>query len=379
MNYSHSKISCFENCKYQYKLRYIDRVKVDVPTTIECFMGSAVHDALEKLYKDKMHGKDLTKKQLLDYYKKEWDNKFSKDIKITKKEYISENYKKQGKKFIEDYFDTYTPFEDLKILGLETNNFLKLGTNTYSIRIDKLACKKDTYYICDYKTNSQMLDQEKADKDRQLAMYSLWVKQKYPDAKKVILLWHMLKFNKEVTSVRTYDQLRELRKETIGKINEITACCEFPPNITGLCDWCVYKHLCPSFRHEAELEEKTVKEFKKDEGVKLVDKLAKLKDEEGKLKKEKNEIEEDIILYSKQHSIDTVFGTKMKASVKEGVKLEWDKTKLEKWLKKNDLYEEYASLNYFKLTSEVKKGNKKLDKFAKKEKNYSIRLSKGIN
>ena len=210
-------------------------------------------------------------------------------------------------------------------------------------------------------------------------MYSLWVKQKYPDAKKVILLWHMLKFNKEVTSVRTYDQLRELRKETIGKINEITKCCEFPPNITGLCDWCVYKHLCPSFKHEAELEEKTVKEFKKDEGLKLVDKFAKLKEEEGKLKKEKEELQEDLIEYSKQHKIDTVFGSSMKASVKEGVKLEWEKEKLEKYLKKNDLYEEYASLNYFKLGSEVKKGNKKLDKFAKKEKSFSIRLSKGIN
>ena len=86
----------------------------------------------------------------------------------------------------------------------------------------------------------------------------------------------------------------------------------------------------------------------------------------------------DLVEYSKQHEIDTVFGSKMKASVKEGVKLEWDKTKLEKWLKKNKLYEEYSSLNTFRLNSEVKKGNKKLDKFAKKDKSFSVRLSKGI-
>ncbi|MBT4596871.1 MAG: PD-(D/E)XK nuclease family protein [Candidatus Diapherotrites archaeon] len=378
MNYSHSRISCFENCKLAYKFRYIDRVKVDIPTTIECFMGSQVHDALEKLYKDKMHGKDLTKKQVLDYYEKEWKKNYKDTIKITKKEYTANNYKKQGKTYIEEYYNSYHPFNQLKILGLETSNFLKLGSNTYSVRIDKLAHKDDTYYICDYKTNSAMLEQDKADKDRQLAMYCLWVKQKYPDAKKIVLLWHMLKFGKEVTSVRTNDELKALRKETIGKINEIVTCKEFLPNITRLCDWCVYKHLCPSFKHEAELEEKTVREFRKDEGVKLVDELARVKEETSVLKSRKEELENDLVEYSKQHEIDTVFGSKMKASVKEGVKLEWDKTKLEKWLKKNKLYEEYSSLNTFRLNSEVKKGNKKLDKFAKKDKSFSVRLSKGI-
>ena len=378
MNFSHSRISCFENCKYQYKLRYIDRVKVDVATTIECFMGSLVHATLEKLYKDKGNGCDLTKKELLEYYDKEWDKQYTDNIQITKTEYTANNYKKQGRTFIEEYYDTYAPFEELKILGLETSDFLKLGSNSYSIRIDKLACKGNTYYICDYKTNSKMLEQEKADKDRQLAMYSLWIKQKYPDAKKIILLWHMLKFNKEVTSTRTSEELRNLRKETIGKINEIIACKQYPPNITALCDYCVYKHLCPSFKHEAELEQKTVKEFKKDEGVQLVNKLAKIKEDLDKLKKEKEELESDLVEYSKQHEINVVFGSEMKAAIKEIEKLSWEKEKLEKYLKKNNLYEEYSNLNYLKLGSEVKKGNTKLEKFAKKEKDFQVRLSKGI-
>ena len=378
MNFSHSRISCFENCKYQYKLRYIDRVKVDVPTTIECFMGSLVHATLQKLYKDKGNGKELTKKELLEYYDKEWEKQYKDNIQITKTEYTANNYKKQGRTFIEEYYDTYAPFEELKILGLETSDFLKLGSNSYSIRIDKLACKGNTYYICDYKTNSKMLQQEKADCDRQLAMYSLWIKQKYPDAKKIILLWHMLKFNKEVTSTRTSEELRNLRKETIGKINEIIACKQYPPNITALCDYCVYKHLCPSFKHEAELEEKTVKEFKKDEGVQLVNKLAKIKEDLDKLKKEKEELESDLVEYSKQHEINVVFGSEMKAAIKEIEKLSWEKEKLEKYLKKNNLYEEYSNLNYLKLGSEVKKGNTKLEKFAKKEKDFQVRLSKGI-
>jgi ATP-dependent helicase/DNAse subunit B len=45
--YSHSRISTFEQCRYKYKLQYIDKVKVDVPTTVEAFMGGLVHKALE--------------------------------------------------------------------------------------------------------------------------------------------------------------------------------------------------------------------------------------------------------------------------------------------------------------------------------------------
>ena len=112
--------------------------------------------------------------------------------------------------------------------------------------------------------------------------------------------------------------------------------------------------------------------------IKAIFELAKIKEESAKLKEKKEEIEKDLIAFSKQHKINVVYGEKMKASVKEIEKLSWEKEKLEKYLKKNDLYEEYASLNYLKLGSEVKKGNKKFDKFAKKEKDYSIRLSKGI-
>ena len=51
--YSHSRVTTFENCPYQYKLRYIDKIKPEIPTTIEAFMGGIVHQALEDLYKRK--------------------------------------------------------------------------------------------------------------------------------------------------------------------------------------------------------------------------------------------------------------------------------------------------------------------------------------
>jgi putative RecB family exonuclease len=241
MNYSHSKIKLFENCKLAYKFRYIDFVKVDVPTTIEMFMGNLVHQALAKLYKD-----NLNKKELVTYYTATWDKMYTEKIQITKSGFTEKDYKKLGREYLETYFDEYTPFDE-EILGIETNNFLKLGSNTYSIRIDKLFQKGNTYFVCDYKTNSKMMTDEEAKKDRQLAMYALWVKQQYPEAKDVMLLWNMLKFNKEVSVKKTYDQLKLVRRATIGLINEINECREFPASVSGLCDYCVYKGICPEF------------------------------------------------------------------------------------------------------------------------------------
>lgn len=52
--YSHSRLATYENCPQQYKLRYVDRIRLPEGSEegIEAFLGSRVHDALEKLHKE---------------------------------------------------------------------------------------------------------------------------------------------------------------------------------------------------------------------------------------------------------------------------------------------------------------------------------------
>ena len=52
-SFSHSRIGKYESCPLQYKFAYIDRIKVVAEDTIETFLGSRAHEALEKLYRDK--------------------------------------------------------------------------------------------------------------------------------------------------------------------------------------------------------------------------------------------------------------------------------------------------------------------------------------
>lgn len=360
--YSHSRISTFENCPYQYKLRYIDKIKVDVPTTIEMFMGNMVHQALEHLYKLKKFEKTISKDSLIKFYRDLWERNYSDDILIVKANLglTSENYRKMGEKFISDYYNRMKPFDQLTILGLETIDRMTLPDgNQWHVRIDKLACDDEgNYYVCDYKTNARMKDQEEADEDRQLALYSIWVKDKFKDAKSVKLVWHMLAFNKDAISERTDEQLEKLQQDVCDKIKEIESATEFPRNQTALCNYCVYKGICPSFKHELELEKKTVEEFKKDDGVILVDKYSEIKTKLSELKEKEDELKDKLINYAKQFDVDAIYGSNKIAKVKEFEKclMPEDKEKFISLLKEKGLWDTYSMLCSVRLGSHIIKG-----------------------
>jgi len=383
-SYSHSRVSCYENCPYQYKLRYLDRVEVDVPNTIEAFMGGIVHQALEDLYKRVKFKQRISKESLIKFYRDAWDKEYSDDILVVKEGLDAKNYKKMGEKYISDYFDRMNPFNQLTILGLETQDRMTLPDgNSWHVRIDKLACDdKGNYYVCDYKTNARMKDQEEADEDRQLAMYSIWVKDKFKDAKSVKLVWHMLAFNKDAVSERTDAQLKKLQQEIVEIIKEMENATEFPRKQSGLCDYCVYKELCPSFKHEAELEKKPMKEFKQDEGVKMVDEFAEIKKLLYDLKNREETVKDNLVEFAKQKDVDVIYGSNMKASVKEFDKVEIDdenRDKLIEVLKKKGLYETYSMLCGMRFNSHIVKGqlkDKDIDKLIEIVKDWRVSVSK---
>ena len=381
--YSHSKVSTFENCPFQYKLHYIDKIETEVPTTIEAFMGDLVHQTLEKLYKDKKFKKRVEKKILIKFYKDLWEKEYSKDILVVKEELTAENYRKMGIKFIEDYYNSHKK-DDMTIIGLETQDRLTLPDgNSWHVRMDKLGCRGDIYFVCDYKTNSRMKDQEEADSDRQLAMYSIWVKDKFKDAKKVVLKWHMLAFDKEVTSERSPEQLKKLQEEIMNIIKQIQKAEKednFPRKQSPLCDYCLYKEHCPSFKHAIQLEKKTIEQFKKDDGVKLVDKYSELKTKLAEFEEEKEEFEDKLIEFSKQLGIDVIYGSNNVAKVKEGQKiiLPEEKEELIAILKDKGLWDEIAMINFMRLQSHYFKGKLHEDILnkIKTEKDWRISLSK---
>tara|TARA_Y100000034_G_scaffold94141_1_gene114074 strand:+ start:362 stop:1159 length:798 start_codon:yes stop_codon:yes gene_type:complete len=259
--FSHSKLSTFEQCRYKYKLQYIEKVKLPYEfQTIEAFLGSMVHDSLEFLYRTIEHGA-INKEHLIEYFLLKWKAGY-KDITIVK-DLKEDDYKNKGIKFLFDYYDRFFPFDDETVL-LECNEYLQLknGEN-YSIRIDRLAKVKNDYYIHDYKTSNWLKTKDDIEKDRQLDMYALWVKLNFK-AERVFVVWHFLNFDKDVICEKKIENLEFAKEQVESLIVDINDCKIFYVNNSILCNWCEFKKICHSFANVDEVKDLLdEKEFKK--------------------------------------------------------------------------------------------------------------------
>jgi putative RecB family exonuclease len=251
--YSHSKISTYEQCPFKYKLRYIDKIIPEIEKTIEAHLGSVVHSTLEWIYNTVLQdNKILTLEEIITYYSVIWQDEFSDEILIVKKELNEKDYFQKGIEFLINYYKKYSPFKDGTI-ECEKRINLELDENT-KIQgfIDRLVHNIETgeYEIHDYKTGNFLPSQDKIEKDRQLALYSIAIKETYGKDKEVCLIWHYLAHNQKICSRRTNEQLEELKLETLKTIKEIESAKEFPTCKSQLCPWCEYKSICPEWKTE---------------------------------------------------------------------------------------------------------------------------------
>jgi putative RecB family exonuclease len=282
--YSHSRLESFQQCPRKYKFRYLDRLKSDTEG-IEAFMGKRVHEALEQLYKELKFTKQMSVEDVLSYYEREWERHWHAHVQVVRTALNPGHYFELGKRCIRDYYKRYEPFTQGRTLGLEERIEMKLtdGSRDYSIQgyIDRLSWDPDTetYEIHDYKTGSSVPTQADADQDRQLALYQIGLLQRWPDAKRVKLVWHYLAADKELTSERTTEDLASLEAEVIGAIHRVEAEMArnvWEPRTSALCDWCEYKSICPAWKHEAAVADLPINQYLENSGVQLVQKYAEL-------------------------------------------------------------------------------------------------------
>lgn len=390
--YSHSRLSTFQQCPLKFKYQYIDKVETEVEQTIEAFLGSMVHEVLEKAYKDMKFQKVNTLSELLDYYEELWEKNWTDGIVIVRKEYDVSNYKQMGVKFITDYYNRYAPFDQTKTLGLETQYTVALDPeekHKMHVRIDRLALDKDgVYEIHDYKTANSLPTQEKVDSDRQLAIYAYGIKKMYPDAKRVKLIWHYLAFDKDMISERTDEQLEKLREETVSLIKDVESCTEFPAKESALCNWCQFQAICPRFKHQFEVKDKEPKEFLAEDGVKLVNKYAAIHEIVQHNQKLLDELKEELKAFAEQKDIEVVVGSDVKISLKDYPRLSFPKKddprlgEFFKTVKELGLWEEFETVDVYNLAKAINNGQltteqiKTLAKFIEKGKTTYVRISK---
>ena len=246
--YSHSRLSTFEQCPLKFKFQYIDKIKPDIEQSIEGFLGNKVHDTLQWIYDEVAKLRILKLDEVLQNYIINWNKDFNNEIKIVKQEFDAEYYFNKGIKFLLDYFLKYSPFKD-NTIATEKRIFINLDNEgKYKLQgyIDRLVHHKDTniFEIHDYKTGGFLKTQEELDKDRQLALYAIGIKDLFEQVNDVHLIWHFLAFNQKILSKRTDEQLEQLKQEIIQLINKIESTTEFPACPSVLCKWCGFRSYC---------------------------------------------------------------------------------------------------------------------------------------
>ncbi len=324
--YSHSQLSTYENCPLKYKLRYRDRIKRDVEG-IEAFLGTMVHDTLKKCYDDAMLTKVNTLDELLSHFEKLWQQNWHDSILITKRDVTSEHYLSLGRQLLTTYYARYAPFDSDRTIATEMRiNFSLDDSGRYRLIgfIDRLSQAEDgVYQIHDYKTSAYLPSQADADSDRQLALYHIGIQSRWPDIQDLRLIWHYLAFDRELVSSRSGEEISALVEKTARLIDEIESAEEFPPNESGLCQWCEYPDLCPLYKHAHKVESMPVNEYLQEPGVVLVNKYAELKEKASEIDDELDKVKEAILVYAKTEGVTVIRGSDCQTKVKFTEKLKF--------------------------------------------------------
>ena len=247
--FSHSGLSCYEQCPYRYKLSYVDRVKIERKESIACFRGSAAHFGIEYIYQEVMAGKLPTLDELLTLTREWWEDHFHKDLLIPTGK--PEDYLEEALICVRNYYQAHSPFTEDETVALEKCISADLN-DRYGIvgYIDRLVRRDGQYEVHDFKTSTSLPRNDKPFNERQLAFYAMGVNAEHPEVQSVRLVWHYV-FLKQTQSLDySLEQALPLKEATLRLIDQIMSERTYPRKQCGLCRWCDFMDACRPFAQQ---------------------------------------------------------------------------------------------------------------------------------
>ncbi|MEN8159213.1 MAG: PD-(D/E)XK nuclease family protein [Myxococcota bacterium] len=249
--FSPSSLSCFGNCPKQYHFRYVEPLEVD-QEGIEAFVGKRVHEVLERLYRFVAEGLVPSLPKVVWRYQQNFEEQFDASrVRIVREGTDIDFYRAAGVRGLENYYRRHYPFDADETLGLEKKIRFRLDAEgRYKVRgiIDRLVRARDgALEIHDFKTGRRIPSQDELDRDHQLGLYELGIRDQLDEAGEVRLVWHYVVPDQIRSSTRSPEQRDALRDQTARKIDRIRAETEWAPKKSGLCDWCEFRPYCPAF------------------------------------------------------------------------------------------------------------------------------------
>jgi putative RecB family exonuclease len=398
VQYSHSRIACFEQCPLKFKLTYLERPPIEIPEGIEAFLGTMVHESLQRLYDLHTAGKALKRAALLEHFSREWAKRLPPDVRIVRRELEADDYRRVGLRCLALYYDRYSPFDQGITVATEHRLTFPIGGPDgptvlgYIDRLTKTGC--GLFEIHDYKTAGRLPSKQALDTDRQLALYELGLRRTWPEpVSQVELTWHYLRFDSELRSRRTEADLARVEQETLGSVSAIAGAVKagsFPPREGALCPWCDFRVVCPVFSHEESTASMAADDFRADAGVTLVDEYAAVDLQEKEARARKQELRQRIIELATEKGYTRLVGSAHQIGISSSTRGAWPSPKgepesyaeLAKLLREAGLWDQVSELSPARLEHVLEESclpedsEKLLSRFRCEKEQHTVRLSR---
>ncbi len=241
MRISYSRFATYRMCPQQYKLQYVDRVRV--PTAVQLHFGSAVHEALNFMYAPR-HLRMPEVEQVVEAFVQAWRGR---EREVSEEQ--RQAYFEQGVEMLRRHWETHREREEGRSTAA-TEQFFNIPFDEGHLltgRIDRVdVLPGNRLEIIDYKTSRRMPPERDMESNAQLAIYRMAADHLYPGREVTTTLVYLLHdFEMRLT------QTEEFLEETRDEIREVLVGIEgeeYEPTPGTHCDWCAYREHCPLFR-----------------------------------------------------------------------------------------------------------------------------------
>ena len=242
---SPSRVSDFTNCPQLYKYRSID--KLPEPPSIDAERGTLVHTVLHDLFESPANERNLAKASEL--LPSRWQAQLAAKPDLGPLVTNEKEWLDRANALLATYFQLEKPetFEpSFRELHLEFDLSSDLYLHGYVDRLD--IAPTGEVRIVDYKTGKSPKPGWEAKALFQLQVYALLYFKMHSVLPKLLMLIY-LGDGALVRSTPTMADLESTEKKLLqiaGDILQSIADDRWPPKPTRLCDWCVFKAICPS-------------------------------------------------------------------------------------------------------------------------------------
>ena len=237
----------YDKCPKKYHYRYIEKVEIEQKTWSHTEFGSCAHKILELFHQRILDGESdpegysiLMKRCFVDAVKEF-------NIEVLEETTWSPQGEKPGVKYLreimQDYLDGIRKDGLPPVVGIEEPFSFNLDEHTlvrgFIDRVDFV--EPGVYRVVDYKTSKD----GKYLSGFQLLVYAEALRRKYPDLKKVLGSYMLLKHKcKTIDFEFSLDDIRNCETKMIKKASSIKIEDVWVKKPTPLCGFCDYKSIC---------------------------------------------------------------------------------------------------------------------------------------